>query len=74
MQCVCTAAAGSSIAVGADPFWLRGKGAPVWQEWLRSHGGGRSLPEQQCVHPSEQPAALQNPFQTQTSRIKADVT
>jgi hypothetical protein len=39
---------------------VEGKGAPVWQGWLKSHDGGRSPPEQQCVHPSEPPAELQN--------------
>ena len=39
---------------------VEGKGAPVWQEWLKSHGGGRSPPEQQCVRPSEPPATLQD--------------
>ncbi len=61
-RCVCTAAACSSNAVGADS---EGRGAPVWQGWLRSHGGGKSPPEHQCVRPSEPPATLQN-----VSRLK----
>ena len=48
-----------------------GRGAPVWQGWPKSLGGGRSPPEQQCVRPSEPPATLQKLVQTQTSKIKS---
>ncbi len=52
---------------------VEGKGAPVWQEWLKSHGGGRSPPEQQCVRPSEPPATLQNPDSNQQYQGRCDI-